>query len=372
MQNYVPTFNQYVNESLKAEQPMIATHTLAESLLAKKGFSDRERLCFWLLKESDTPIHEWDPLNEGLLNKLKEIGQKAVKGGKEFTSGLKAAVGKEISGAPEFFKALASGVKNLVDYIVSFLKKAAGLMFGTPIEWARKAMGSGYQKLESATKEEATKNETKISEEADGVSQMVVGAATLLTPGKIGHGIESGMAKADTTDVPEENLAIVAEQVILAVAEAIKMHTAQEIREGMAVMCSMNEGHTKIPFISTISSLLEKVPPFSWLTTLAEFLGANTNRALSKLSSTLKDKGTIKEATEFVVIGTLVGLGLEYIVKTGAKSAIGVLFPPVHATFVVLGTIATAICVVHVASTVIDGLKGKSIEIMNQAKSITA
>lgn len=397
MNCYIPTFYQYITEGIsdskinffreyltesrsfnEATTSVYATRLLVENLLKKDGFSDEERLYLYVVMESNTSLYEWDVLNEGLLDKIKDIGSKAVSGGASFIKSVKDVVGKELSGIPEFFKALSSGVKNLAVHITEFLKKALSVMFGNPIEWAKKMLGGNYAKLEKSVTESAKSNPTKITEETGGVLQMVKGVPSLFSPANLGADIEKGLAKSDSVNVGETELQIVGEavrtSVLLAIAEAVELHTVEEIKEGLSAMCTcINEehGHTKIPFISTISGLLEKIPPFSWLTELANFFAKNVNGALTKLSAVMKEKGAIKEAMEFVVIGALVGLGLEYIVKTGAKSAIGYFFPPVHAAAVVLGTVATAICVVHVASTVIDGLKASDKEVMAAAGSIS-
>jgi hypothetical protein len=100
-------------------------------------------------------------------------------------------------------------------------------------------------------------------------------------------------------------------------------------------------------------------------------MGENANDYLNTFSELMYKKGVIKQATTFAISGTLVGLGLEYIVKSNAKSAIAILVPPLHSILTVLGGVATAICMVHVASSVIDGLKDETVKLKNASASMT-
>lgn len=377
----VKNFNDWVSESQQyslSVSSVQATKNLMENLLQKRGFSDNEKLCLFVVKESNSSLYEWENLNEGLLNKLKEIGQKAVDKGKEFAAEVKDAVGKDLTGIPEFFKALSSGVKNLAIYIKDFLVKVVSTMFSKPYEWTKSAFGGGFSKFESSVKEEAKKDPSRLKEEASGMKNIVKGTSKLLSPEKISDQAQKALIKADTDNIKTSELEIVEESmktaIIVAMAEAVKHHNIDDIHEGLDFLADNqideSHSHTRIPFISTMTMILEKLPPFSWLVKLANFIGENANKALTKISETMKNRGAIEKATEFAVMGTLVGLGLEYLIKGGVKSALAWMFPPLKATLVVLGTIATGICVVHVASTVIDGLKDTEHEIHQESKSM--
>lgn len=375
----IKNFNEWVAESqqyLLSINSVQATKKLMENLLQKKGFSDKERLCLFIIKESNFSLYEWENLNEGLLNKLKEIGQKAINKGKEFEKEIKDAIGKDLTGIPEFFKALSSGVKNLAIYIKDFLVKIVSTMFSKPYEWTKAAFGSGFVKFENSVKEQAKKNPFQLKKEASGIKNIVKGTSKLLSPEKISNQTQKAIIKADKDNIKTSELKIIEESmktaIITAMSEAVKLHNINEIQKGLDFLSNhqINESysHTRIPFISTMSMILEKLPPFSWLVKLANFIGENTNKALTKISETMQKKGAIEKSTEFIVIGVLVGLGLEYLIKGGVKSALAWIFPPLKATLIVLGTIATGICVVHIASTVIDGLKNIKHEIYQESK----
>lgn len=358
-----------------------ATRNLAEALMQKEGFTDDEKLCFFILKESNTALYEWDTLNEGLISKLKEVGAKALKGGKDYIKDVKDTIGKDIKGLPDFFKALASGVKNLGVHIYEFFKAILKKMFGAPYDWVKAALGGNFTKFENDVKDKAKKEGTKIKDESIGVKDIVVGIPKLLSPTKIKEDVEKAILKADTEKIPDEELALVEESInvsiLTALTEAVKIHTAEEIREGFSKISesdytdeTINEGHFKIPFVTSLTNILEKMPPFSWLSSLAKTFTENANEYLNQFSELMAKKGAIKKATTFTVIGSLVGLGLEFFAKTQAKSAIGFLFPPLHAALLTLGGVATAICVVHIASSVIDGLKDDVHDIDTAAASI--
>ncbi len=383
MKNFkVRDFNTWVAESKEfniAHTSVEATRLLAEALLQKDGFTDEELLCFYTLRESNMSIYEFTSLDEGLLDKLQSVGKSIIDGGKDAFTKIKTVVGKELSGVPEFFKAVASGLKNLIKYIVDFLGKAVSTMFGKPVDWVKSALGAKFTELEKAVGEEVKKEASKFKTEATGLVPIVTASHKLLIPSAIGSSLEKGLSSVDSKEVKTSELEIVEESlktsILMAITEAVKVHNIDEIHEGFDALTddtdvSESEGHSKIPFVSTISSILEKMPPFSWLTMLAHFFEKNINKALSKISSLLKEKGHTKEAIEFVIIGSLVGLGLEYLIKSGVKSAIGYFFPPLHAVLIVLGTIATAICVVHIASNLIDGLKDVDKEIMSQSSKM--
>lgn len=370
----VKNFNDWVLEESKKLQGtpleimsnVTATRNLAEALINKEGFTEDEKLCFLVLKESNTSLYEWDNLNEGLMDKLKEVGSKAIKGGTAFLKDVKDTIGREITGLPEFFKALASGVKNLANYIANFFKNVLKTMFGKPYEWVKAALGANFTKLENKVKEVAETEGSKLKKEAEGVTAIVQSVPKILSPKEIGDDVEKAISNSDSKDVPEEELAIVEESIqtsiLVAMTEAVKSCSVEEIKEGFNSICSdaeINEsdGHFKIPFVTKMSEILEKMPPFSWLSALAEKISTAANLFLTDLSALMVKKGAVKQAVEFTIMGALVGLGLEYMIKSQAKSAIAVLFPPLHSVLLVLGGIATAICVVHIASQVIDGLK---------------
>lgn len=371
MKNFkVKDFNTWVAESKEfniAHTSVEATRLLAEALLQKKGYTDDELLCIYTLRESNMSLYEFASLDEGLLDKIKEVGKSILDKGKDAFKEIKDIVGRELAGIPEFFKAIAGGLKNLIKFIIDFLSKAVAMMFGAPIDYVKSAMGSGYAKLEKAIGEEVKKDASKFKTEAVGIPPMVAASYKLLSPTVIGKELEKDLTGADSIKVEDSKLAIVEESLktslLMAITEAVKIHNIDEIHEGFESLMehddviSESDGHSKIPFVSSISAILEKMPPFSWLSKLAETFTKNINIALTSLSKTLKEKGHIKEAVEFVVIGALVGLGLEYLVKSQAKSALVYFFPPIHSLLVVLGTIATAICVLHVATTLLDGLK---------------
>jgi hypothetical protein len=365
-----------------------ATKKLAEALVQKEGFSDQEKLFFYVLRESNMSIMDWNSqeLNEGFLSKLSDLGKSLYDKGKEVISDVKDWAGQQIEGIPDFFKALGQGVKNLGSMIVNFFTKVFGTVFKAPVDYAKKALGSGYTELEKKTKEAAEKDGAKVKEEVPGVLAIVTGTPKALSSKGIGESFAKAMQKADSEKVEDDQLAIVEESVnhaiIAAVTEAVKAHTAEEIRQGMSLLESLDmeedvfegdghgaHGHTEIPFVSTVSGFLEKLPPFSWLKKLAEYLGDKSNEFLSMLSLSYKEAGVVKNAVKFTVLGTLVGLGLEYLVKSGTKSALVYFFPPLHTALVTIGGIATAICIVHVASTVIDGLKDQVEEIDSAATS---
>ena len=357
--------------SLEVVSEIEAVKRLAEAMMEKEDLTDEEVMYFYVLKESNITLNELFELNEGLGDKLISFGKEVLNKTKETASAIKDFAGKELSGVPEFFKALAGGIKNLVTHVIDFFKKALTIMLGTPIDWAKKALGSGFAKIESETEKIAKASASKLEEEAKHFSDIVKGLPKLLSPKSVGENMEKALAKGG--DVETSDLAIVEESVkvslITALTEAVKTHSLKEIKEGLMsiedafVAYSLSEsddhghGHTKIPFVSTISSVLEKLPPFSWLSKLANFFGDKANEYLTQLSSIMKERGAIKETIKFAVMGTLVGLGLEYLVKSGSKSVIGWLVPPIHEALVVVGTVATGICIIHVASSVIDGLK---------------
>lgn len=359
-----------------------ATKKLAEALVQKEGFSDQEKLFFYVLKESNMSIMDWNSqeLNEGFLSKLADFGKSMYDKGKEAITDVKDWAGQQIEGIPDFFKTLGQGVKNLGKMIVDFFVKVFGTVFKSPVEYAKKALGSGYTEIEKKTKEACEKEGAKVKEEVPGFLEIVRGTPKALSSKGIGEAFSKAMQKADGEKIEDEQLSLVDESInhaiITAVTEAVKVHTAEEIRQGINLIESLKvdedifegeghgaHGHTEIPFVSTVSGILEKLPPFSWLKMLADYLGKKSNEFLSKLSIAYKEAGAVKEVVKFAVLGTLVGLGLEFLVKAGTKSTLVYFFPPLHSALTTIGGIATGICIVHVASTVIDGLKDQVKEI---------
>jgi hypothetical protein len=394
MQKKVLPYDQWiVQESAKLKgtpfeitSSVEATKKLAEALVQKEGFTDQEKLFFYVLKESNMSIMDWSSqeLNEGFLSKLADFGKSMYDKGKEVITDVKDWAGQQIEGIPDFFKALGQGVKNLGKMIVDFFVKVFGTVFKAPVEYAKKALGSGYTEIEKKTKEAAEKEGPKVKEEVPGFMEIVKGTPQALSSKGIGEAFTKAMQKADGEKVEDESLAVVEESInhaiIVAVTEAVKAHSADEIRQGMNLIESLKvedellegegagaHGHTEIPFVSTVSGFLEKLPPFSWLKKLAEYLGKKSNEFLTTLSAAYKEAGVVKNAVAFAVLGTLVGLGLEYLVKSVTKSALVYFFPPLHTALVTVGGIATGICIVHIASTVIDGLKDQVEEIDSAA-----
>jgi hypothetical protein len=366
-----------------------ATQQLVEALVKKPGFSDDEKMFFYLVKESNMSIIEWQEamLTEGFLDKLKDWGSSALDKTKEVITDVKDWAGAQIEGIPDFLKAVAGGVKNLGTMIVEFFTKVFGTIFKAPVDYAKKALGSGYAEIEKKTKEAVDKEAAKVKEEVPGFAQIVKGTPKALSSKGLGEAFSKAMVKADSEKVEDSDLAIVKESIntslIIALTEAVNLHTAEEIKEGISLINTLDtsaeamlesgdhgaHGHTEIPFVSTVSGFLEKLPPFSWLGKLAEYLGEKSNEFLTMLSTAYKQVGAVKEVVKFTVLGSLVGLGLEYLVKSSTKSALVHFFPPLHTALVTLGGIATGICIVHVASTVIDGLKDHVEEIDAAAKA---
>jgi hypothetical protein len=394
MQKKVLSYDQWIlQESAKLKgtpfeviSSVEATKKLAEALVQKEGFSDQEKLFFYVLRESNMSIMDWNSqeLNEGFLSKLSDLGKSLYDKGKEAITDVKDWAGQQIEGIPDFFKALGQGVKNVASMIVNFFTKVFETIFKSPVEYAKKALGSGYTELEKKTKETAEKDGSKVKEEVPGILDIVKGTPKALSAKNIGESFTKAMQKADGEKVKDDELSLVEESVnhaiIMAVTEAVKVHTANEIRQGIALFESLDieedifegdghgaHGHTNVPFISTISDIIEKFAPFSWLKNLAEILGEKSNEFLSVLSSSYKEAGVIKTAVEFTVLGTLVGLGLKHLLKGGAKSVLVMMFPPLHTALITIGGIATAITILHVATTVIDGLKDQVEEIDSAA-----
>ena len=381
--------NKLAGTPLEMVSSIKATQQLVEALVKKSGFSDDEKMFFFLMKESNMSLMEWQEamLTEGFLDKLKDWGTSALNKSKEVITNVKDWAGAQIEGIPDFLKAVAGGVKNLGTMIIQFFTKVFGAIFKAPIEYAKKALGSGYAEVEKKTKEAAEKDPNKVKEEVPGFAQIVVGTPKALSSKGLGEAFAKAMAKADSEKVEDKDLAVVEESIntslIIALTEAVKLHTAEEIKEGISLINTLDtsieailegddhtaHGHTEIPFVSTVSGFLEKLPPFSWLGKLADYLGDKSNEFLTMLSTAYKQVGAVKEIVKFTVLGTLVGLGLEYLVKAQTKSAIMYFFPPLHTALTVLGGIATGICIVHVASTVIDGLKDSVEEIDAAAKA---
>ena len=381
--------NKLAGTPLEMVSSIKATQQLVEALVKKSGFSDDEKMFFFLMKESNMSLMEWQEamLTEGFLDKLKDWGTSALNKTKEVITDVKDWAGAQIEGIPDFLKAVAGGVKNLGTMIVEFFTKVFGGIFKAPVEYAKKALGSGYSELEKKTKEAAEKDGAKVEEEVPGFAEIVKGTPKALSSKGIGEAFGKAMSKADGEKIEDSDLALVEESVntslIIALTEAVKLHTAEEIKEGISLINTLDtsaeaileggdhgaHGHTEIPFVSTVSGFLEKLPPFSWLGKLAEYLGEKSNQFLTMLSTAYKEVGVVKEVVKFTVLGTLVGLGLEYLVKSSTKSALVYFFPPLKTALTVLGAIATGICIVHVASTVIDGLKDQVEEIDGAAKA---
>jgi hypothetical protein len=203
----------------------------------------------------------------------------------------------------------------------------------------------------------------------------------------IGEKFSGAMQKADGEKVEDKDLAVVEEglktQVIDIITEAVNLHTAEEIKEGLKTISSLNmsyegimegeggdhHGHTEIPFVSTVSGLMEKIPPFKQLTQLANYLGKKSNEFLTGISTMYKELGVTKEVVKFVVLGALIGIGLETLAKGGVKSALLYFFPVLKTALTVVGTIATGIAIVHVVSNLIDGLKDKAEEVDKAAEA---
>jgi hypothetical protein len=353
MQKKVLSYDQWIlQESAKLKgtpfeviSSVEATKKLAEALVQKEGFSDQEKLFFYVLRESNMSIMDWNSqeLNEGFLSKLSDLGKSLYDKGKEAITDVKDWAGQQIEGIPDFFKALGQGVKNVASMIVNFFTKVFETIFKSPVEYAKKALGSGYTELEKKTKETAEKDGSKVKEEVPGILDIVKGTPKALSAKNIGESFTKAMQKADGEKVKDDELSLVEESVnhaiIMAVTEAVKVHTANEIRQGIALFESLDieedifegdghgaHGHTNVPFISTISDIIEKFAPFSWLKNLAEILGEKSNEFLSVLSSSYKEAGVIKTAVEFTVLGTLVGLGLKHLLKGGAKSVLVMMF----------------------------------------------
>lgn len=389
MQKKVLPYDQWIvqeSEKLKGTPFEItssveATKKLAEALVQKEGFTDQEKLFFYVLRESNMSIMDWNSqeLNEGFLSKLSDLGKSLYDKGKEVITDVKDWAGQQIEGIPEFFKTLGQGVKNLGKMIVDFFAKVFSTVFKSPVEYAKKALGSGYTEIEKKTKEACEKEGNKVKEEVPGFVEIVKGTPKALSSKGIGEAFSKAMQKADGEKIKDDQLSLVDESInhaiITAVTEAIKVHTADEIRQGITIVESLKvdedlfesaengaHGHTEIPFVSTVSKILEKFAPFSWLKMLAEYLGKKSNEFLSKLSIAYKEAGAVKEAVKFVVLGALIGLGLEYLVKAGTKSVLVYLFPPLHQALTTIGGIATGICILHVISESIDGLKDQVAE----------
>jgi hypothetical protein len=133
MQKKVLPYDQWiVQESAKLKgtpfeitSSVEATKKLAEALVQKEGFTDQEKLFFYVLKESNMSIMDWSSqeLNEGFLSKLADFGKSMYDKGKEVITDVKDWAGQQIEGIPDFFKALGQGVKNLGKMIVDFFVK---------------------------------------------------------------------------------------------------------------------------------------------------------------------------------------------------------------------------------------------------------
>lgn len=386
MRNSYPSYEQWLSvEQFESKFSSInvtsieATKLVAEALLEKVEFSSKEKLFFEILKESETSFLDWEDINEGLMAKLKEVGQKMIDKGKKGIEDFKKDIISDIKGIPDFFRTLASGIKRVCGYIKEYLTKVMKYMFGDNAGFVKKAMGnSRMDAAETKLKEASKKEPVKIQIEAKGVKDIVSGISKLVTPEKISAAVQKGVESGENSEIKRKDLEVtIAERleaaVLLSVSEAIKLHSKEEILNGfLAINEAEEQGdhehkYAHIPLISTLQNLIEKIPPFNWLAKLAHVISKYSNKALTNISKLLQSKNVIEKATEFSILGGFIGLEIELLIKDGVKHALGYFFPVINSTLLVLSVIAITIWYVHIISNFVDGLEEVTQEIEDLA-----
>ena len=375
--NYSPKmpvlfYNQWLSLIKEKEDLQSFSLLLWEALQSKENLSDDESFFLLYLRESKISLYEWDSwiLSEGFIEKLTDWSKSMAKSAP--VKGIKKWAGQQIEGIPEFFKALGSSIKNFAKLVFDLFSSIYKSVFGTPRDYAKRALGATYSEVERKTKEAVSKEPEPFKKEIPGFVSLVAATPKVLSPKIIGEKLISSLQKSDSQKIEYSDLSVASESLSLQIfLEAIQVHTMEEIREGVKLLNEQEHihAHTEIPFVSTMSELLEKVPPFSWLGELAEYFGEKSNQFLNFVSETYYKMGVIKEEVEFALLGSLVGIGLETLAKGSVKSVLLHFFPVLKTALILMGAIATGIAIVHVASTVIDGLKDQTEELDKEAKA---
>lgn len=157
---------------------------------------------------------------------------------------------------------------------------------------------------------------------------------------------------------------------VYAVLETIKNgnYTLEQLDKELTETLAYLENHklyesddhhgVNIPFLSTIKTFLQKAPIFKHLGQLeakATKIAENVLHAGSMFCKELGGPGTY----EFAVLAVLVGAVTEITIKTGIKSAISFIFPPLTPILATVKAIALGITIVAVVEHILkDGSHG--------------
>ena len=344
MKNYVNDFQSFViDEAIKTYESYTKTNykvSIVNALIESNTLSPETQYVLESIAENNQYDNLWEgSVNEEFINEnlneekfkvwfakkkeaAKETLQDIAKAGAEKLTAAKKVVLDKAKQTYDLFKSFGDWVGKILNAVKVGLQKLWKSVYaGVESKFAGKenqiiAGAAGKMKKDP----EKSKNEVK------NLAQMGKGGVKWVTGG-FAELMNSAINDAGNVDPNESQMVnnlydVTIHEAVLQCVSRYGMEFINEITESELILEGGHEG-IKIPGLSKLTQAMHELPIFKQLADIEHAAGKVANTALDKLSYILNKVGAAGGPYQFSIIGAIIGMGVEYYVKSKIKTHLG-------------------------------------------------